>query len=133
MRISDWSSDVCSSDLRPDSSCWDQACPEKPSATNTAVAIKLLRMRIAVLLRVDAPPSPTGRRRRRIDCSRRFDAKRRKPSQHAEEQGVSATRWRRPPPEGRKRGKMTPKHFMAAPSPTDAHLALTPPLGKYPT
>src|SRR3546814_9671214 len=69
-------------------------------------------MRIAVLLRVDAPLRPTGRRRRRIDCSRRFDAKRRKPSQHAETQGISATRWRRPLPEGRNRAKTTPKRFM---------------------
>src|SRR5690606_36423103 len=42
---------------RPDSFCWDQACPEKPSASNTAVAIKLLRMRIVVLLRVCAAPA----------------------------------------------------------------------------
>src|SRR3546814_9735807 len=71
MRISDWSSDVCSSDL-----------------------------------------------------------KRRKPSQHAEEQGVSATRWRRPLPEGRNRAKMTPKRFMDETSRTDAGLRLTPRRGK---
>src|SRR3546814_16165468 len=87
-------------------------------------------MRIAVLLRVDAPLRPTGRRRRRIDCSRRFDAKRRKPSQHAEKQGISATRWRRPLPEGRNRAKTTPKRFMDETSRADAGLRLTPPLGQ---
>src|SRR3546814_16363927 len=40
---------------RPDSSFWDQACPERPHATNPAVAIKLVRMRVAFLLPLDGP------------------------------------------------------------------------------
>src|SRR3546814_5057538 len=84
-------------------------------------------MRIAVLLRVDAPLRPTGRRRRRIDCSRRFDAKRRKLSQHTEKQGISAPRWRRPLPVARNRAKTTPKRFMDETSRADAGLRPTPP------
>src|SRR3546814_5904766 len=87
-------------------------------------------MRLDFRLRLDARLRPTGRQRRLIDCSRRFDANRRKPSQHAEKQGISATRWRRPLPEGRNRAKTTPKRFMDETSRADAGLRLTPRRGK---